>query len=674
MALVSGRETHVEPLIVKMLQRLLYHTAFPCGLFLSDIKTNKDNVDVFVEQVIGCGVLRKHKGKRLILPKFFFDDKSVFSMDVENIFKEKLKYKTAFRLPVSDTEQFVLLNVNEDDLSLPFDRILEPVLKNFGKSLALHRENEYHTLRLEEEIERRTVLEASLRESEVRHRKIFESTVDGIINIDINGIIESINPAGMKLFGYTSTELVGNNICMLMPEPFASQHDIFISKFSQTGSSVILGRNRELLARKKDGAVFPVDIALDEMIVNGKHMFTGIIRDVSELKEAEKNIINAKEDAEHASHAKSEFLSSMSHELRTPLNAILGFGQLIQLEESLPEQVKDNVDEIIVAGNHLLELINEILDLSKIESGHIDLSLESVDYNDLIGECVSLVKPIAGLNEIKISNSLSSNKILLYGDRTRLKQVIVNLLSNAIKYNRRGGQVNINVNHPNDNFYKISIKDTGLGIKEENLSQLFESFNRLDAKNTDVEGTGIGLVITKKLVELMGGRIGVESEYGQGSDFWIEVPKYTGSIVKAHSEVIKNISEDKIKDKDKYKILYIEDNPSNLKLVVQLIAMKSGMKLFTAHTANLGLELAEIKIPDLILLDINLPEMDGYKVLEKIRQNDKIKGIPVVGISANAMQNDFIKAEKAGFNDYLTKPLDIKKFYKTIEEILFKKE
>ena len=672
MALVTSSETKVEPLIIKTMQRLLYHTAFPCGLFLSDIKNNGDTADVYVEEVIGGGLLSSHKSKRLILPKeLLYGESALFSI-IEDIFGQNIKYKTALRLPVSDTERFILLSVSPPKSQLPFNRIFEPVLKNFGKTLSLSRENERHTMLLEDEITRRAELEISLRESEIRHRTIFESTVDGIINIDTKGIIESINPAIEKIFGYTSAELIGNNVSMLMPESFANQHDLFISKFRQTGETTVLGLSRELFALRKDNTVFPVDIALDEMLINDKRMFTGIIRDVTDRKEAEQNIIKVKEEAERANHAKSEFLSSMSHELRTPLNAILGFSQLVQLKKELPIDTKECVDEIFKAGHHLLKLINEVLNLASIEAGHVDLSFEAIKYDEIILECISLVEPIAAHNEVQIFNSQSIEKIAFRGDKTRIKQVIVNLLSNAIKYNRRGGQVNVSVSLSNEDFYRISIKDTGTGIKEENISGLFEAFNRLDAANTDIEGTGIGLVITKRLVELMGGKIGFESEYGVGSTFWIEMPKDITSATEVNTINLENRPVQIISGSNEYSVLYIEDNPSNLKLVIELLATKPYLNLFTAHTPRLGLELAEIKLPDLILLDINLPEMDGYGVLEKLRKNTKTSSIPVIAISANAMPNDFIKAEKAGFNDYLTKPLDINNFYKTIEQILVK--
>lgn len=806
MALVTGGETHVEPLITKTLQRLLYHTSFPCGVFLSGMTTDSNaNIEACVEEIIGGGGMFKNKGEKITLPNEFIHWKPGLltnSDQIQNAFSTNMKYTIALKLPVNEHEQFILLSQHTPSTNISFERIFEPVLVNFGKALRLCRDNDKYTSLLEQEVSRRSKLEITLRESqellknvlntvpsrifwkdtnsvyigcndlfakdagfdssneiigktdfnlpwsttqassyilddkkimqsgksklnieesqtrennsetwleiskiplvdsknstvgilgsytditerkimqrslqesETRHRAIFQSAVDGIIIIDTRGIIETINPAIIKIFGYTSDELVGNNISMLMPEPFASQHDIFISSFTQKGSSTILGRERELFAQRKDGSVFPVDIALDEMLLDSKRMFTGIIRDVTDRKEDEQKIIRSKEEAERANQAKSDFLSNMSHELRTPLNAILGFSQLIEFEDTLPTDVAENNQEILSAGHHLLKLINEVLDLSKIEAGHIDLTLEPVVYNDLLLECISLIDPIAKSNEINIIYPNNSDNILLRADRIRLKQVIVNLLSNAIKYNKKSGDVNINIEIVREDFCRISFRDTGQGIKQENISSLFKIFNRLEAENSAIEGTGIGLVITKRLVELMAGNIGVESEYGIGSTFWIEIPIETENTTTSRPASGNTESLTNAVKKQK-RVLYIEDNPANLKLVSKLFSKKPHITLLTAHTPSLGLTLADINQLDLILLDIQMPEMDGYKVLDILRHNDKTSLIPVIGISASAMPSDFKKAKDAGFNQYISKPLDINNFYTVIDNILSDKK
>lgn len=397
-------------------------------------------------------------------------------------------------------------------------------------------------------------------------------------------------------------------------------------------------------------------------------------RSVKALYSTTENLEKEKLVAEKANRAKSEFLSSMSHELRTPLNAILGFSQLMELSNELSDDTKDSVKEIRKAGGHLLELINEVLDLAKIEAGRIDLSIEPIEYKSLIDECLKLMKPIADHHNITIDHMAFKRDIIIRGDRTRIKQIVMNLLSNAIKYNQVEGRVDITVKSVSSDTFRISVIDNGIGIKKEAIKGMFEAFNRLGAEESDVEGTGIGLVITKRLVELMGGCIGVDSEYGVGSTFWIELPGAfaDSSVVNGNNPEENNLF---INDANNLSsVLYIEDNPVNLKLISKLFSHKNNVHLLTAHTPFLGLELAKTKLPDLILLDIQMPEMNGFQVLESLKLDSDTKNIPVVAVSASALKADIKKAEIAGFDDYLTKPLDIPLFYETIERYLLRLE
>ena len=378
-------------------------------------------------------------------------------------------------------------------------------------------------------------------------------------------------------------------------------------------------------------------------------------------------LVEAKETAERASQAKSNFLSSMSHELRTPMNAILGFAQILEYDGELKEEQLDNVHEIIKAGNHLLELINEVLDLAKIESGHLDLSLEPVNLLDLVEECFSLITPVANNYEIDIRHSEIGN-YFIRADRTRLKQVLLNLLSNAIKYNQKGGSVELNVELKDENILRISIRDTGMGIEPEKQEELFKPFNRLNAENSEIEGTGIGLAITRSLIEMMGGDIAVESEPGKGSCFWFELPTETFPMKDSAAEDVmtSSVSLQALKEQQ-HTVLYIEDNPANVKLVSHLLRKRQHISLLTAHEPEFGLELASAHNPNLILLDINMPQMDGYQLLKILQADPQLNSIPVIAITANAMPRDIERGLKAGFIDYLTKPLDVGHFYKVID-------
>lgn len=377
----------------------------------------------------------------------------------------------------------------------------------------------------------------------------------------------------------------------------------------------------------------------------------------------------AHDEAQAANLAKSDFLSSMSHELRTPMNAILGFAQLLESNPNEPpsEPQKDQIHQILKSGDHLLGLIDQVLELSRIESGNISLSFESVAPEAVINECVEMVRKQA--NDKDINVKFSSPRLgypPLWTDGSRFRQVLLNLLSNAVKYNRTGGEVAVALELAGNNHLRISVTDTGLGIPVYKQKKLFEPFNRLGREAGDIEGTGIGLTITKQIVELMHGNIGFESEDGKGSTFWIEI-SVDGDTPDGTDELATpNISEHGVIADSNNEImnssgviLYIEDNPANLQLMEAIIKRVSNIAMRTAHNAELGLVLARDIHPDLILMDINLPGIDGITALKMLREDDGTKDIPVIAISAAAMPHEIEHGKAAGFEDYLTKPIKV---------------
>ena len=372
-----------------------------------------------------------------------------------------------------------------------------------------------------------------------------------------------------------------------------------------------------------------------------------------ERVKTQKLLIAAKEDAEKANLSKSQFLSRMSHELRTPLNAILGFSQLVHLK------VKDDVeksynDEIYLAGNHLLSMISDILDLSRVEEGSLTLSISDVPLKQIINESISLVEHKLGFRNIVIHNLIDEDDISLVNvDETRLKEVIVNILTNAVKYNIDNGMVSIGYKNIENNKIRIYISDTGKGLSVEEQTQIFEPFNRLGAEYTDIEGVGIGLTISKKLMEIMGGSISLESERGKGTTFNLDC--LVGKM--AETNLNKYIDIDLLHKDVLYNVLYVEDNKSNQNLVENLFTEYPNIHLEILPTAEEGLTAIESKDFDLIILDIKLPGMDGYRALDEIKQDATNKDIPVIALTASASAEDIKKGLKAGFNKYITKPV-----------------
>lgn len=501
---------------------------------------------------------------------------------------------------------------------------------------------------------------------------VIDNVVEGIITINENGILESFNPAAEIIFGYSESEVLGKSVDMLISGDYPKEHGIDFSPYSIISNEKEIGvkDGRILKGRHKNATIFSMNFDVSEFWIADKRMVIGVVRDITEQEKSEKSLIMAREEAEAANLAKTEFLSSMSHELRTPLNAILGFAQLLEMNNKKDLSTKNIkfVKEIILAGNHLLGLVGQVLNLSSIEEGQLDLDIQSIAIGEVMNECISQLNAgLPAMKGIELINNIGNKNVRVMADGLSIKQIIVNLISNAAKYNRENGSVSVNYSSVPGNRTRISISDTGYGISQGDITKLFEPFERLSHKHGTIEGSGIGLSVVKKLVEAMHGKCGVDSIEGVGSVFWFELPKAVGSEDSASGTSTESVAEAHavLPARTKPLILYIEDNPANTRLVEEALSCQKNYKLISVPTAEKGLEIAQKEIPDLILMDIQLPGLNGDVALQIIKSTDTTCQIPVIAISAGQQTN-----LESHFDEYLNKPVNIEHLLQIVEKYL----
>jgi signal transduction histidine kinase/AmiR/NasT family two-component response regulator len=525
---------------------------------------------------------------------------------------------------------------------------------------------------------------------------ILTSANFSIIATDEKGIIQLFNVGAERMLGYLAAEVVNK----INPSDIHDPREVmmraqalsleFATAIAPGFEALVFKASREiediyeLTYIRKNGSRFPAVVSVTALrdvkdAIIG-YLLIGTDNTARQLIEAERAVLDqalqdknaelesARFVAEKANLAKSDFLSRMSHELRTPLSAILGFAQLMESGSPPPTaSQKRSIDQILQGGWYLLELINEILDLALIESGKLSLSLEPISLAEVLRECQDMIEPQAQKRDISVVFPQFEIPYFVKADRTRVKQVFINLLSNAIKYNKVGGSVVVDHVTSIPGRIRLCVRDSGEGLTAEKMTQLFQPFNRLGQEANGEEGTGIGLVTTKRLIELMGGSIGAESIVGTGSVFWIELNLSTerqpvrGAVISsaAHAPIQTNAS--------LRTLLYVEDNPANLMLIEDLIARRPDIRLLTARDGNLGIEIARTSRPDVILMDINLPGISGIKALRILAEDPTTAHIPVIALSANAIPRDIEKGLEAGFFRYLTKPIKVNEFMETLD-------
>jgi PAS domain S-box-containing protein len=540
-----------------------------------------------------------------------------------------------------------------------------------------------HQIELEMQNEelRRTQIELDI--SRARYFDLYDLAPVSYFTVsEATGLLLEANLAGATLLGLARSELVGKPMTRFIvsedQDSYYRYRQQIVTRADQWCDLRMLkhdrtpfwARLRATAANEADGTAVTRIMVID--ITERKQIEAERMLLDRALQERNSELENARLVADKANLAKSNFLSGMSHELRTPLSAILGFGQLLEsgTPPLTPSQSR-NVDQILKAGWYLLELINQILDLALIESGKLSLSVEPVSLAEIMLECQNMIEPQAHGRDINITFPRFESTRFIRADRIRVKQVLINLLSNAVKYNRKNGTVRVTCAIPRPERIRISVHDSGAGLSREQLAQLFQPFNRLGQEASAEQGTGIGLVVCKQLVALMGGIIGVESTVGEGSEFWIELNLAADAeLAPQAAELAACVKPQLGCDAPPRTLLYVEDNPANLMLVEDIIARRPDLRLISARDGISGINLARSARPDVILMDINLPGISGIDALKILAEDPITAHIPVVALSANAMPHDIEKGLQAGFIRYLTKPVKINEFMVALDQAL----
>lgn len=522
----------------------------------------------------------------------------------------------------------------------------------------------------------RTALAQALAAQAVHAQVILDSALDAVITIDDHGITLGWSSRADEMFGWSAADVVGHPIAnFIVPPELRDAHRHGLARYRDTGEGPVLGTVLSLTAVDRRGREFPIELAVSRPVTSPDGTtFIAFVRDISERRRSESAVAAALAEAEAASRAKSEYLSRVSHELRTPLTVIIGFAGLLEMENPRTDQ-QASIAMVLKGGDQMLRMIDDLLEISRVESGREEVSLTAVNVNDVIAESVALVTLSAVERRVAVHHDIGSRPgERVMGDAQRLRQVMLNLLANAIKYNREGGHVDISVRSADGDRVRLTVRDSGAGIAHDLLPRLFQPFDRLGAERTAVTGTGLGLALSKRLIEAMRGTIGVDTDAGDGAAFWVELARAPGEekdVAEIPAPAVGLVPSALRADAVAVKTaLYVEDNLANLELVERTLEHRPSVRLLPLMQGGLALDLAIQHRPDLILLDVHLPDINGDEVLRRLKSDERTRHIPVIMLSADATPSQPSRFRRAGADAYLTKPIHVRELLSAIDDAL----
>jgi PAS domain S-box-containing protein len=588
--------------------------------------------------------------------------------DVFPIVDEKTRQPAANPVPRAIQEGGVVGLANHtvliarDGTEIPIDDSAAPIRDAKGRIVGVVLIFRDITARRRDEQELRQWVN-ELAEAEGRIRSVVDTVLDGIITIDESGVIESFNPAAARLFGYHPSQVLGQNVKLLMPEPYHSEHDGYLANYLRTGQAKIIGIGREVVGRRKDGSTFPMDLAVSAFRLGKRRFFTGVVRDITERKKLEQELRQHAGELAEADRRKNEFLAMLAHELRNPLAPIRHAVQLQRLKDPVEPELQLARDVIDRQVQQLTRLVDDLLDLSRISRGKINLQLEPVDLAAVVARAVEISRPLIDARKQRLEVSLPEQAVPVEGDLTRLVQVVSNLLNNAAKYTEEDGRIWLTVGASTGDGV-IRVRDTGVGISPEMLPRLFEMFSQVQGSVSRSEGgLGIGLSLVRSLVDLHGGNVQAFSEgLGRGSEFVVRLPLVQGAVQPAAA----GSAPERPRTVPARRILVIDDNQDAAESLSLLLRL-TGQDVQTAYDGPTALDAARALPPDVVLCDIGLPRMNGLEVARRLRQDLGLTDALLIALTGYGMDEDKCRSQEAGFNAHLVKPVDLDALYELLD-------